>query len=200
MGVREKERKKKKKESGERRRESLAVTQVACVGGNSSPWMTPRRHAASSSTWTTSPSTLVSLFFFTCFKSFPFSTFAQVNGGGNWLLPLRNRFKRETIASEKPRPGALRYSSRKVLWFLRFHGFRGERERKRRQDRVLAYTDSTGEKRKAKETPLLVFWSKHFSSALVFLIATSSRTTTPPPSNSGPTSFRRLSQFPKPIS
>ena len=63
---------------------------------------------------------------FTCFKSFPFSTFAQVNGGGNWLLPLRNRSKRNDRfrkKKKKTRPGALPYCSSMSCGFLRFHGW-----------------------------------------------------------------------------
>ena len=95
---------------------------------------------------------------FTCFKSFPFSTFAQVNGGGNWLLPLRNRSKRnDRFRKKKKKPGPEPCPTA-PLCLVDFY-VSTDGGRKRRQDRVPV-------RREKKHTP---YWSTFY------IIATSSR-------------------------
>ena len=121
--------------------------------------MTPRRHAASSSTWTTSPSTLVSLFLLSLVLSlFRFLPLPKWMEGGTdffrWEIALK-----ETIASErrKKKPGPEPCPTA-PLCLVDFY-VSTDGGRKRRQDRVPV-------RREKKHTP---YWSTFY------IIATSSR-------------------------
>ena len=97
---------------------------------------------------------------FTCFKSFPFSTFAQVNGGGNWLLPLRNRSKRNDRFRKKKKKTPARSPALLLLYVLWIFTF--PRMGEGNGDKI----ECRWEEKKNTHTP---YWSTFY------IIATSSR-------------------------